>query len=260
MFRTYSSLLEDIREKNSLRIFYLKNRLYKDISIDIIMPTFNRADSIGASIDSILNQTHTNWNLYVWDDGSTDCTEEYCAQFDTNTKIHYFKSEVNRGVSYARNQCLDLSKSHIVTYLDSDNQWSPDYLQTVCAFMVKSKLECTYLGIKLINENGIENCLSREFSWEDCHTKNYIDLNCFAHTRRQLDDMKKRWGYGFDESIQRLVDWDFILRMTKNQQCKYLSLFLVNYYCGEKGERITRSRYTKINELKCLINYIQKKH
>ena len=145
MFRTYSSLLEDIREKNSLRIFYLKNRLYKDISIDIIMPTFNRADSIGASIDSILNQTHTNWNLYVWDDGSTDCTEEYCAQFGTNNKIHYFKSEVNRGVSYARNQCLDLSKSHIVTYLDSDNQWSPDYLQTVCAFMVKSKLECTYL-------------------------------------------------------------------------------------------------------------------
>ena len=260
MFKTYSSLYENIREKNSLRVFYLQNQLYKDIPVDIIMPTFNRADSIGASIDSILNQTHANWDLYVWDDGSTDQTKQYFKQFDSNPKIHYCRSEANKGVSFARNRCLDLSKSHIITYLDSDNQWSPDYLQTVCSFMMKSKLECAYLGIKLINENGIKSCLGREFSWKDCHTKNYVDLNCFAHTRNQLKSMKKQWGYGFDESIQRLVDWDFILRMTHGQKCEYLDLFLVDYYCGSNGSRITSSYYTKESELTSLIQYIQGKH
>ena len=58
MFKAYSSLCENIKKKNSLRVFYIENRLYKDITIDIIMPTFNRENSIDASIDSILNQTH----------------------------------------------------------------------------------------------------------------------------------------------------------------------------------------------------------
>ena len=72
--------------------------------------------------------------------------------------------------------------------------------------------------------------------------------------------MKRLWGYYFDESINRLVDWDFILRMTKNEQCEYLSLFLVNYYCGPEGSRITKSNYTQRGELKDLMKYIQHKH
>ena len=230
------------------------------MAVDIIMPTFNRRDSIGASINSILKQSHTKWNLYIWDDGSTDHTRQYCSQFDSNPKIHYYNSKVNKGVSFARNQCLNLSKSYIITYLDSDNQWSPDYLQTVCSFMVKYELECAYLGMKLINEAGIYGCLSQKFEWDNCHKKNYIDLNCFAHTRNKLNNMKSQWGYGFDESINRLVDWDFILRMTRKERCEHLSLFLVDYYCGSKGSRITNTNYTEIKEFSELIRFIQGKH
>ena len=260
MLKIYSTLIEDIQAKNALRIFYLKEKLYKTISIDIIMPTYNRLDSISKAITSVLDQTHPKWNLYIWDDGSSDNTKNYLNQYSSDPRIHYSHSFPNKGVSFARNQCLNLGKSDIITYLDSDNQWDPDYLQIICSYMLRHRLKSAYLGIKLMDEEGIRGCLGQNFSWHQCLHKNYIDLNCFAHTRNQLNEMKRLWGYYFDESINRLVDWDFILRMTKNEQCKYLSLFLVNYYCGNKGERITRSMYTKPNELKYLKKYIQKKH
>ena len=260
MPRIYSTLNEDIQAKNALRIFYLEEELYRKLPIDIIMPTYNRIDSIGKAIDSVLHQTHPNWNLYIWDDGSSDNTKSYLNQYTSDPRIHYSLSCTNQGVSFARNQCLNLSKSEIIAYLDSDNQWEQDYLQTICSFMLSHRLKSAYLGIKLIDEEGIHGCLGQDFSWNQCLHKNYIDLNCFAHTRNQLNEMKRLWGYYFDESINRLVDWDFILRMTKNEQCKYLSLFLVNYYCGSEGSRITKSNYTQRGELKDLMKYIQHKH
>ena len=92
MLKNYSSLAENIKEKNSLRIFYIQERLYEVLPIDIIMPTYNRVDSIEASINSVLNQTHPNWNLYIWDDGSTDDTKKYFSRYDSYPKIHYYNS------------------------------------------------------------------------------------------------------------------------------------------------------------------------
>ena len=48
-----------------------------------------------------------------------------------------------------------------------------------------------------------------------CFESNYVDLNCFAHTRNRLVNIQRKWNYNFDETIHRLVDWDFILRITE---------------------------------------------
>ena len=260
MLKSYSTLLEDIKEKNSLRVFYLQNKLCSSMPIDIIMPVYNRENTIESSINSVLDQTHRNWSLYICDDGSSDGTGLICKKYSLNKKVFYHRFPDNKGVSKARNQCLRLGKSPFITYLDSDNLWRPDYLQTICAFMCKYNLECAYLGIKLFNEKGIQGCIGREFSWNECHLRNYIDINCFAHTRKALLAMNKNWGYNFDESISRLVDWDFILRMTKFSRIKFLNLYLAEYYCGTAMPRITNSFYTKNEELKSLIKYIQDKH
>ena len=126
--------------------------------------------------------------------------------------------------------------------------------------MERFKLESAYLGIKLIDEKRIKGCIGEEFSWRECLKINYIDLNCFAHTRNRLENMKQKWNYSFDERINRLVDWDFILRITEDVECRYLSLYLVNYYCGDMIKRITTSNYRKKNELASLMTYIQNKH
>ena len=260
MRKKYSILLEDIQQKNALRTFYLKNKLYKKVSVDIIMPVYNRQETIEKSIESVLNQSHLNWNLYIWDDGSTDNTRSHCKKYESNLKIHYYHSAENNGVSYARNQCLKYSKSEIIAYLDSDNEWHPDYLLMICSFMSKFKLKCAYLGFKYVDENGTQGCLGQDFSWDECLKQNYIDLNCFAHTQEQLKISNSHWHYNFDESIDRLVDWDFILRITKNVRCKFLRLFLVNYYCGSKVSRITNTVYKNKEELIRIIQFIQNKH
>jgi len=260
MKKKYSELLEDIPEKNFLRLFYLQNKLQKSIKIDIILPAYNRQNTIKKAIQSVINQGHNNWNLYIWDDGSTDNTRHICNEFVTDPRIHYYHSLMNKGVSYARNQCLARSSSQIITYLDSDNQWAPEYLQCICSFIIKYKLQAAYLGLKLVDEGGVRGCIGKTFSWKDCHSANYIDINCFAHTRLQLQEMRRNWNYHFDESIDRLVDWDFILRLTKGQKCRFLELYLVNYYCGRMIKRITRSNYLKDSDLRKLIFYIQSKH
>ena len=91
MKKKYSILLEDIRQKNDLRIYYLENKLHHT-SVDIIMPVFNRQNTIKKSIESVLIQSHPNWNLYIWDDGSTDNTRAYCNEYESNLRIHYYYS------------------------------------------------------------------------------------------------------------------------------------------------------------------------
>ena len=75
----------------------------KEGLVSVIIPTYNREATLKRAILSVIRQTYTNWELIIVDDGSTDGTEELVHNF-ISEKIHYIKSEVNQGVSKARNR------------------------------------------------------------------------------------------------------------------------------------------------------------
>lgn len=96
--------------------------------ISVLMPTFNRAEYLAEAIDSILNQTHKDWELIVIDDGSVDSTPklmEYYVGLDQ--RIKYFKTE-NQGIAKARNTAFKHSTGNIIAVMDSDDLCSPDRL------------------------------------------------------------------------------------------------------------------------------------
>ena len=96
--------------------------------ISVIMPCYNSSAYIQAAIESIKNQQFLDWELIVIDDGSTDASWQAIASMQqTDKRISCIQNQ-HQGVSAARNAGLKQSKGLIVSYLDADNTWRPDYL------------------------------------------------------------------------------------------------------------------------------------
>jgi glycosyltransferase involved in cell wall biosynthesis len=95
--------------------------------VSVIIPTYNRRQYIQNAIDSVLNQTYRDREIIVIDDASTDGTADWIAQ--TYPDIHLIRLSQNCGAAGARNQGLSNATGEFVAFLDSDDRWSPDYLE-----------------------------------------------------------------------------------------------------------------------------------
>lgn len=95
--------------------------------VSIILPTYNRAYLLPKAINSVLEQNYQNWELIVWDDGSTDDTESVLAAFKDPRILCYH--EENHGMSYALNRGLELAKGDLIAFLDDDDTWLPEKLE-----------------------------------------------------------------------------------------------------------------------------------
>ena len=121
--------------------------------VSIIMPSYNTAKFIGKSINSVLNQTYTNWELIIVDDCSTDNTDEVVASF-IDERIKYFKNETNSGAAVSRNKALREAKGKWIAFLDSDDLWHPEKLERQISFMVENDYHFSYTCYSEIDESG----------------------------------------------------------------------------------------------------------
>ncbi len=98
--------------------------------VSVIMPTYNREAYISEAIQSVLNQTYSDFELLIIDDASTDNTKEIINNFIRNDpRIHYLMNNGKKGVSSARNTGFKHSKGKFITFLDSDDCWNIDNLK-----------------------------------------------------------------------------------------------------------------------------------
>jgi GT2 family glycosyltransferase len=103
--------------------------------VSVIVPTYNRVDCLPATLDCVLAQTHTDWELILVDDGSTDDTRQVIeAQFANDDRLRYIY-QPNAGVSHARNTGLSAAKGDFIAFLDSDDCWKPWKLTAQLACM-----------------------------------------------------------------------------------------------------------------------------
>ena len=93
--------------------------------VSIIMPAYNAENFISESIESVIGQTYTNWELIIVDDGSTDNTRNVVHRYiNQDSRIHYFFQE-NARQAKARNKGIKNSKGDIIAFLDADDLWLP---------------------------------------------------------------------------------------------------------------------------------------
>jgi GT2 family glycosyltransferase/glycosyltransferase involved in cell wall biosynthesis len=206
--------------------------------VSVIMATYNRNETIRISMESVVSQTYTNWELIIIDDGSTDNTVEVVQEFieqHRDRKITLIQQKSNQGVSKARNQGLNTARGKICAYLDSDNTWEPDFLMIMVNSLIDSpQCKSAYCGDKiwqhyqgkLAFNSSPEIVLIRlgHFNRSLLENRNYIDLNVFVHWQELYCELG-----GFREDMRRLVDWELIVRYTDLAPPQFVPALLANY-------------------------------
>jgi len=117
--------------------------------VSIIIPMYNAESFISETIDSVIQQAYTDWELIIVDDGSTN----YCNRYPT---IHYYHQQ-NLGVSYARNNGIESSKGEFIALLDADDLWHKENLQKKVNYLIDNPdVDWVYSDMSAIDENGVK--------------------------------------------------------------------------------------------------------
>lgn len=118
------------------------------MKFSIVIPTYNRAAFLSKTIESVLAQTHTDWEMIVVDDGSTDNTKEIVAQYNDERITYIYQKNAER--SAARNNGISCAKGDYICFLDSDNLMLPNRLQSIAETITKTA--CYFTDIEYRND------------------------------------------------------------------------------------------------------------
>jgi glycosyltransferase involved in cell wall biosynthesis len=213
----------------------------RSLSVSVIMPTWNRSISISSAIKSVLNQSIVPKEIIVVDDGSTDDTvslvrDVFSHEVANGTIIIICQDQ--SGVSSARNAGLRAATGDIIAYLDTDNTWNIDYISNiVCAFETFPSVDAVYCDFMWHDHDSGKSALyDKDYDRKSIVGANFIDLNVFSHRREASSYIE------FDESLKRLVDWDFILNITQNKSPLHIRYVGADYHLSQSRlNNITRT-------------------
>ena len=134
-----------------------------DNLVSIITPTYNSEKFISATIQSVQNQTYSNWELIIIDDGSNDKTVEIINNtIKSDSRVQLYSLTKNEGTGVARNIGVANSKGRYISFLDSDDLWKPNKLERQLDFMKSNNLLFTFSFYECIDEKGINLNIRKE--------------------------------------------------------------------------------------------------
>jgi teichuronic acid biosynthesis glycosyltransferase TuaG len=193
--------------------------------VSIIMPAYNVEKYIAASITSVLNQTYSNLELIVIDDGSTDGTAAIINSFTIKDERIIYVYQENAKQAIARNKGISVAKGEILAFLDSDDLWLPNKLeQSIKSFeldqydlLLTNYYVTSAKEIDVFNPNyevmKVDDCL---FSGEEA-LKAFIKLNRVPIlTVLVKKEIVEKVGC-FDECCVPAEDYDLWIRLLKNR-------------------------------------------
>ena len=122
--------------------------------VSIITPCYNSSKFLQQTIDSVLNQTFTDWEWLITDDKSTDHSVEIINKVK-DERIKLTVAEKNGGAGHARNLSLEKATGRFITFLDADDFWEPNFLEEMVSFMKKENAELAYSNYSRCDENLI---------------------------------------------------------------------------------------------------------
>lgn len=123
--------------------------------VSIVMPVYNSEQYLAAAIESIIQQTYSNWELLIIDDCSKDASCQLLRNFaERDSRIKPFFLKENHGAAKARNKGISLAQGQFIAFLDSDDLWFPQKLEIQITFMQKNNYAFSYTSYNLISEDG----------------------------------------------------------------------------------------------------------
>ena len=140
--------------------------------ISIIIPVYNAEKYLRQCLDSIINQTYTNFEVLLVNDGSTDSSGMICQEYvENDSRFRYFEKE-NGGASSARNLGLERSGGAYITFIDSDDWVTPEYLEVLYTTLKENDVDISISSFKLFEPDGIHYILFSSGSYSsECWKK-----------------------------------------------------------------------------------------
>lgn len=183
----------------------------------IVIPTYNRADFIYKTIQSVLAQEFENFEVIIVDDGGTDNTYEI-VQTITDSRVQYHKKK-NEERAAARNYGVLKSKGEYVGFLDSDDLLLPHHLVTAFNFIQLCKPEVFHLGYKFVDANTREERLPEKIvNINDQILKGNI-LSCNGVFLRRETALQNRFNE--TRALSSLEDWELWIRLAARFSFKH---------------------------------------
>lgn len=199
--------------------------------VSIVMPSYNVSKYIKESIDSVLNQTYSNWELLIIDDCSTDNTCEIVKSYKEK-RITLIRNETNCGAAVSRNKGIEMARGKWMAFLDSDDLWDSKKLEKQIEFMVKNNYCFSYTNYSKVDENGsdinilctgpkvIDKRMMYRYDYIGCLTAMYL---------------KDKIGLIQIEDIKKNNDYAMWLKIVKMENCYLLDDNLGKYRIREKS-------------------------
>jgi len=121
--------------------------------VSIITPTYNRPQLLERAIESVLNQTMTDWEMIIIDDSTNSETQEFIKKYQNHPQITYLKNDKNEGLPFSRNRGFDLAKGEWITMLDDDDLYiDKDSLKKVWGIL-QNATEINWVVCSTVNNN-----------------------------------------------------------------------------------------------------------
>lgn len=128
--------------------------LNQDALVSIITPVYNAENFIADTIESVINQTYTEFEMLLVDDCSKDQSKLVIDKYTSDSRIKYVKLSENSGAAVARNKGLELAKGKYIAFIDSDDVWHNDKLEKQIQFMIENNYGFTYTNFEFMDEDG----------------------------------------------------------------------------------------------------------
>lgn len=205
----------------------------KNDKITVLIPTYNRKSFLRSALCSIFAQTHDNFQVLVYDDGSTDNTDILLEDFQMNGfPLEYIISETNRGVAYARNVLLDECETEFACWQDSDDLASVHRLKMQAEWI--GLYDMVYTSFEKIDGNMPPLHLQPRMK------DDFANASCMFRVDKEIR---------FNEELKIAEDNDWRRRMKEKYKVKYMAEAL--YYVRFHRDRLSvQYRHTRKRNLK----------
>ncbi len=223
-------------------------------TVSVIIPAYNQARYLPLSVRSVLAQTWSDWEIVLVNDGSTDDTAAVATEF-TDPRIRYIYQD-NQGLSAARNTGVRATLGQYLAFLDSDDEWEPEFLATcVRTLEAQPKLAGVYTRNIFIDQNGevLPNIGGEVVPAEQFRSRSleggYFPPNAVVVRA----DVVREMGL-FDVQLTSEEDWDLWLRISERYTLQAIAQPLARYR-SYTGSMSTNAARMHANRLAVLAKY-----